>query len=157
MNNEELLYPRYEVIADFWDNPFEIGQILTCKNKQEPEMPPISELKSGKITEYLFTDYVALREGGSAMYSEPNFSNYPNLFKKLEWWEKRKESELPKYLKTTYNGTPCKVIAYELENGIIIVDDGEHITRYNFKPYTSARLPATKEDFEMHQNNSTIR
>jgi hypothetical protein len=76
MSNEELLKPRYKVIADFPYNTFgEVGSILD-------------------------------RDWGWNGDDENGFkhhiSHYPHLFKKLQWWEERKQEGMPEYVKWTY-------------------------------------------------------
>lgn len=78
MNREKidkLLEPRYEVIADYPDmNGWEVGEILD-------------------------------RDWGWNGDDEGGFKNrisqYPHLFRKLEWWERRRGIEMPKYAKVT--------------------------------------------------------
>jgi len=93
---EDLLKPRYKVIADYPFCPFEVGEIL-----YEHE---------GKF--YVYED--------SGRYPI-NPEAFPAVFKKLEWWEERKESEMPKYVKNAADGyifelmeqskhTPCLVV-----------------------------------------------
>jgi len=77
MNAKELLKDRFEIIANYPDNDFgDVGDILDrnwCKypNGNEQETPIWS------------------------------ISDFPNIFKKLEWWEKRKIEDMPMYLKQT--------------------------------------------------------
>lgn len=66
MDIEQLLKPRYKVIADYPFSAYTVGQII------------------------LIHDY------------NPNkdlFKMYPHLFKPLQWWEERKESDMPQYVK----------------------------------------------------------
>jgi len=63
---DDLMKPRYKVIADYPDNEFSVGEILP------------DEVVSNEEDEIL---------------------KYPHLFKKLEWWEERRESEMPEYVK----------------------------------------------------------
>lgn len=46
----------------------------------------------------------------------PKYSDYPHLFRKLPWWEKRERSEMPMYLKTTYFGRVeiCKIADWNM-------------------------------------------
>lgn len=71
----DLLKPRFEVIAEFPNNDF------------------------GKIGTILDGDYSEFKEN-SINIEEWKLSDYPHLFRKLNWWEKREESEMPMYLKT---------------------------------------------------------
>ncbi len=71
MTVEELLKPRFEVIADYPNSGYEIGEIIECKKP---------------LTDEEFVNA---------------FLEYPHLFKKIQWWEKRQKHEMPKYLKHT--------------------------------------------------------
>lgn len=75
---EELLKPRYEVIALYPDCDFKIGQIIEFEDRDE----------KGILT---------FRE--SEYWSPQDFDNYPHLFRKLSWWEKRSVEEMPEYVK----------------------------------------------------------
>lgn len=72
MTAKELLKPRFEVIGIYPNSPFEIGDILTFDGViygcNEPQ----------KFERYP--------------------QDYPNLFKKLNWWEHRKIEDMPKKL-----------------------------------------------------------
>jgi hypothetical protein len=69
MTPEELLRPRYKVIAEF---------------------PRIEDFEGCEIDNIIIT------------LSEDNlYEKYPHLFKKLGWWEDRKEEDMPMYLKRT--------------------------------------------------------
>lgn len=74
MKIEELLSARYEVIANYPRSLYEVGHIIHE-----------SENLEGKV---FFTTEV---------------QKYPHLFKKLDWFKDRKESEMPQYLKFVYN------------------------------------------------------
>lgn len=43
---------------------------------------------------------------------EAYYSQYPHLFRKLSWWEKREESEMPEYLKSAEDKNLCKVVEH---------------------------------------------
>lgn len=83
MSTEELLKPRYKVIADFWNSPFKVGHIIemTGKSKRFP-------LMGGNNMENWET-WIDTDGGGANCYSIIKFESYPHLFKKLEWWEER--------------------------------------------------------------------
>jgi hypothetical protein len=69
MTNEELMTPRFRVIADYPNSLFKIGEILTGNQR-------------------LFCDKNSER-----------YSDFPNIFQPLEWWEERSLEDLPKYLR----------------------------------------------------------
>lgn len=72
MTPDELLKPRYKVIADYPGNLWQIGEILD-------------------------------RDWGWNGDDENGFKNkvsdYPHLFKPLQWWEDRKKDDMPDYVK----------------------------------------------------------
>lgn len=72
---DHLLTPRFEVIADYPNSQFKVGEILDRDWAEYPYGDESTESPNWKV------------------------SNYPNLFRPLNWWEKRTEEEMPKYLK----------------------------------------------------------
>lgn len=75
MTKEQLLKPRWKVIADFPDSDFKVGSIEDrnwCKYVNGEDA----------------TDGIAW-----------NISDFPHLFKELEWWEERAIEDLPDYVK----------------------------------------------------------
>lgn len=78
---EELLKPRYKVIADYPGCKFKIGNILTYVR----EIAQTYDLWRNEKT------------GVEIIYS--GFGAFPHLFKKLEWWEDREPGEMPEYVK----------------------------------------------------------
>lgn len=85
MTNEELMTPRFKVIEDYPNSLFKIDEILTGNER-------------------LFCDKNSER-----------YSDFPNIFKPLEWWQERSLEDLPKYLK--FNE--------EIRTGIRSVNDEE--------------------------------
>ena len=65
---EDLMKPRFKIIADYPGNTREIGSITT---------------------EIMTASY---------------FRKYPENFKELFWWEERKEIDMPRYVKSRYDG-----------------------------------------------------
>ncbi len=95
----DLLAPRFEAIADFWENPFKIGDVLTFTHEREPLFPPFEEMEAGNVTNHLFTEFIPCKDGGSAMYDIEGFKPYPHLFRNMRWDEKRTLEEMPEYVK----------------------------------------------------------
>ena len=83
MTKEELLKPRWKVIADF----------------------PDSDYKVGDIEDRNWTKYVNGEDDTDGIVWQ--ISDFPHLFKQLEWWEERTISQLPDYVK--YNNRIYKV------------------------------------------------
>jgi hypothetical protein len=75
MTKEELLKPRYIVIAHFPYSGYKIGDII-C----------------GNIFQLYNEDYI-----------KHECASYPALFNSIGWWEERDEKDMPEYVK--YKGT----------------------------------------------------
>ncbi len=88
MTAEELLKPRYEVIADYPNNPHKIGDVIQANpNQQSIHLTTISYAND-------FGDRVNQQEWAAPT----SFDKYPHLFRKLNWWEHRKVEDMPKKL-----------------------------------------------------------
>lgn len=73
MAPEELMKPRYKVIADYPKSLYHVGDIINAGSTGE---------------DCIYCD----REG-------PRMRHYPHLFKKLEWWQDRAPEDMPEYVK----------------------------------------------------------
>ena len=73
MSNDELLKPRWKVIADYPKSLYHVGDILNGGWRSE--------------------DLIYCDTQG------PRWSHYPHLFKKLEWWEERELNQMPMFIK----------------------------------------------------------
>ena len=129
---EQLLQPRYKVIDDYpsieRDN-WCVGDII------EPE---------------------------GQKFAQPNelvafLSRYPNLFRRLEWWEERQPEDMPEYLcdafipKSSEYHQVYKVDKYDFRSNTIIVNSCQ-LTLYSF---IKTKIPATKEEYDNFINNKT--
>jgi hypothetical protein len=122
MAPEELMKPRYKVIALYPNSPFKIGEVL--------------ELGKDEYDAWVYLyDY-----DGVDLWHESYFNSYPHLFKKLEWWEGLKPEEMPSYVKHK-NGNIYKVSEYS-EGLIGVVIEG------GFWAHLKNLFPATKEQYE---------
>lgn len=128
LSKEELLVPRFKVIADFPYNPFNIGQILT----------PFFVEDSPNIKKwYVQNDYD---------YSWINVEEYPAIFKPLEWWEDRSFEELPEYLKFS-SGEVYKVLKYTKDH--FTIDPKQHATSNRWPiNWLSVISPSTRDEYE---------
>lgn len=120
MNTEELLKPRYKVIADYPNSPYTVGDVYKFKKKLRNSF---YEKENGFSPANLYAP-----------------DQYPHLFRKLEWWEERNETDLPQYVKHGQNGKPRKVVRIYREN--IIEFEGGRTRRLNEK-----YLPSTLEEY----------
>jgi hypothetical protein len=80
MDVQELLKPRYKVIAEWPGGDYLQGDIFIMGADEDGTM-------LDKI-HFVF---------------EHTCKKYPHLFKPLQWWEERKESEMPEYVKLNTN------------------------------------------------------
>jgi hypothetical protein len=83
MSNEDLMKPRYKVIADYPGNIMPVGSIFW------------DDIESVEI----ITPTGSRSVQGSYPYRDKH--KYPHLFKPLQWWEERKPEEMPEYVKIT--------------------------------------------------------
>lgn len=114
MSIEELLKPRFKVIADWLGNDcFIVGDIF-------------------------FDDDIRRT---TKKWKNAVFSGFPHLFKKLEWWEERKKSDMPEYAyDNAYDNKIGKVIR--------VLDRGVCITQKDNLVNWVDCYPATKEEYQ---------
>lgn len=137
MTPEELLKPRYIVIADYPEierHNIKIGDVITTE---------ATAMYADKIQDG--TPVVAI-----------DHEIFPAIFKKLEWWEEREEEDMPDYVKMSRTNEVFHVdgrnirhefsamrgyfgLKYQTGGGTYI-GDGE--PRF---------LPATKEEYENYK------
>lgn len=119
MTVEQLLIPRIKCIEPFLGMEYQGWELnMIC------DVPPVDD--------YQF------------VMSLPQ--KYPLNFKLLEWWEERKIEDMPKYVKTTYDGTVNKVIKYDFKTDTIFMEDPIRPYQFSLKSYLSARVPATEQE-----------
>jgi hypothetical protein len=104
MKIEELLSARYEVIADYPQSMYEVGYVIHESMNLE-----------GKK---FFTTEV---------------HKYPHIFKKLDWFKDRKESEMPEYLKFVWGD---KIDEIRKVKSWLYGDESE-----SWKPIKERKLP----------------
>lgn len=124
MSPEELLIPRYKLIADYPTNQIPIRTIISLPQNITTE---------------------------SMRLEKEFYEKYPHLFKELHWAEDRKEEDLPKYIKHPISGQIEKVIGYTLWSegwsvtlpSNTVVCGGSTLRFY---------LPATEEEYLNYKN-----
>jgi hypothetical protein len=80
MEPNDLMKPRYEVIADYPGSPFNIGDIFKTRYGGS----------CGQVAD------VYMQFGDDKIIP---VDGYPEIFRPLAWWEKRELEDLPKYVK----------------------------------------------------------
>ncbi len=101
MSEQELLQPRYKVIADYPYSPYTIGSLMedTGTRFLLSRTNCYDDFKMDIVEQ---DNYV----------SEETILKYPHLFKKLDWWEQRKNSDMPEYIKNRHTGICHKVFEW---------------------------------------------
>lgn len=111
LSKEELLKPRYQVIADYPNNDyFPVGYI-----------------------------YTPSKSGGGRIYCDEKskkFSDFPHLFKPLSWWEERSIEDMPKFLRVGNNGVIREVQEYHLRIDEVIFVGGKRRKLKQYQPAT---------------------
>lgn len=110
MKPEDLLKPRYKVIADYPGNKLKVGDILIKYVFPETE-------------NYCYVTNPEILLLGDNLRKE-EVEQYPHLFKKLEWWEERKPEDMPEYVKCGENGKPRKVKEWNMRWGLVEFEGG---------------------------------
>ncbi len=134
MTTEELLIPRYKVIADYPDSSFKIEDILFPFYVED-------STESGRWYVQEDRDYTWI-----------NPSLYPAIFKKLEWWEERSLEELPEYVES--DNTIYKLYCKNIINGwwrVQPLSNEFGIEFINIK--CKDTLPSTKEEYQLQKLN----
>lgn len=125
MTTEQLLVPRYEVVADYPDSTKPIGTIIELNN----------------------ADAVWLKRQCSF------YDKYFNLFKKLQWWEKRELKDMPEYVRVDGEpdddlfGQVVKVTKWDMSDSSDAICDIDN-EYYKSIGRESTIFPATQADYE---------
>lgn len=137
MKVEDLLKPRYKVLADWPESQF--------SSKDSPAS--MISYWVGRIIIY----------GEIGVQTQIKYDKYPHLFKKLEWWEDREESEMPEYLKSC-----SKPINHSDRFSNVLIKCGQDVfwnsNKFSFNKYGFVQAyggiwienfsPSTKEEYE---------
>jgi hypothetical protein len=117
MTVEELLKPRYKVIADYPDSEkfCKVGEILDRN--------------------WAWHD----GEGNERLVSE-----YPHLFKKLEWWEDRRIEDMPVYVRDVVERRIMKVKEHFLGTRGDSCQPFDIQASYNYERLT----PSSQQEYE---------
>src|ERR1700733_717010 len=133
MTSEELMKPRYKVIADWPGMPYNVGDIL-MQDFEDSNIWVIPSL--GMRSPHLF--------------AHPE--NWPHLFRRLQWWEDMKPGDLPEYVKIVKKDPvifPLKEVKIvQNENLVFIVDsDGDAIWMLDIGSDEPTIEPATEQQY----------
>lgn len=132
MSVRELLKPRYEVIADYPESGFSVGDILKWDENG-----------------------IGWKAEGCDDFYEFGIHKYPHLFRRLEWWEHRKDEDLPKYIRFIKDymdykkGSLYKVESWGEITGIRL--EGKKYGLYR-KQAIWCMLPASEKEYQKSAN-----
>ncbi len=136
---EKLLKTRFEVIASYPNTKFEVGDILTKY-----------DFKTSKEGAYCYVTNTESPLQGSVL--KKDFAEtMPHLFKKLNWWDYRKKSEMPIYLKSLQFEEAYKIQDWDMNIlfGFIVDRSGCDLLLY--KPEYGYE-PITEEEYNLITN-----
>jgi len=123
MTKEELLKERYKVVLNYPGSMFKVGEIIEA------------------------TEFPKRWAGEKFNLINDHPANYPDIFKKLEWWQGVTIGDLPMYLKLT-TGSIFKIQEWALgvtKAAIFVNDRFVDISLYG-------TLPATEEEYNSFIN-----
>lgn len=126
MTVQELLIPRYKVIADYPLSKmyFNVGDVLTWDEKNQ----------AYRIGEPKFVSM-----------SKETVEAFPHLFKKLEWYEERKPEELPKFVKDKFGERVRIIKVKKIEVGV-----NQYVYHSGGISLLENVIPASKEEYEAY-------
>lgn len=124
MDTEQLLAPRFKVIASYPNSIFKVGEVIT----------------------------IGRHEGVFCDPDGPKYSDFPAIFQRLQWWEDLHVDDFPAYVKVATDctclpfGTIHKVLAWMHLGPVISVGEGDNV-RFSVSDF----LPATLTDYLTYQ------
>lgn len=123
MTTEELLIPRVEVVIDYPNSPFKIGDILMYDGG---------------------TYYIDCNQNVCGYKSD--IEKYHSIFRKTRWHEKREDADLPIYLKdNTVGKIIIKVFKYNFEKPLTFISEANKYSGY--RSTLQCYLPATEQEY----------
>lgn len=134
LTKEELMHPRFMVIADWPDNYyFQVGGIIS-----------LNKLMAGIYPQYEFEDCK-----GTHSYLEDFFKKYPHLFKPLQWWEERNPEDMPQYAKRRHNGKSEWVVS-KIDGQFFILQSWANIGELEL-------LPSDELEYTAYQSSQKLK
>jgi hypothetical protein len=138
MTPEELLKPRYKVIADYPGNEWKVGDIL---------------------------DRDWGWDGDDESGFKHHVSDYPHLFKKLHWADERPVEQMPRYIKGKervyeVTGWSKDIIGHFYPKNkveVFIKEDSENFSNIEWHFFKDQFLPATADDYNAYLQTLTVK
>lgn len=138
LTKEQLLSPRYKVIADYPGSHFDVGDTLLY-------------LKLNSA--YTYRRIGGIKHKSWESIGQPTFKSpesFPHIFRLMDWWEERTPEDMPRFV---------KLPSGEVHSVTTIEKDHTGELFYNFigdesgiGMYFSFSEPATQEDYNSYIN-----
>lgn len=148
MTPEELLKPRYKVIAEDTSGDWNLNSILEFNPDWQNR--PVHTLYDDE---------------GSRSFSPAYFDQFPHLFAPLPWYADRKPEDMPEYLKVNvdntalFNGDYHKVHVWKINAAghfyCLLEVDRQKSLADMFRYFPEHFIPATKEEYDNYMNQNT--
>jgi hypothetical protein len=107
----ELLTPRYQVVADYPNSPFNVGDVLVIEKRELHEF-----VRHG----HLVTLHSTIQQ-------------YPHLFRLMNWWEQRPKGDMPEYVRWRKTGVISKC---EWSGNVCVINGVKFPSLNTFTPAT---------------------
>lgn len=125
---EELLKPRYKVIADYPKSIYNVGVIINAGTTSE---------------DCIYCD----REG-------PRMRHYPHLFQPLPWWSDRSVEDMPQFVKSIkqeYDHGVAVGNIIKVKEWVLLSETMYVIQSKTREYHPSCFVPATREEYELYK------
>ena len=124
---KNLTQPRYLVIADYPNSPFNVGNILT----QHTQFNKDAYFVNGNL------------------YTDRHPEDYPHIFRLLHWWEFRDEKDMPEYVKIVDKSEIVKIHSIVKDIGFNFFDGNN----WRYKVFSTNTVPATLNEYNEYIKN----
>lgn len=162
MESEDLLKPRIKVVNDFWDNPFEVGEVIQFEDyKDYYDFITGDVLGKDWMTNFyeLKKPHQSFTEGTRLCWNMRSFTPYPHLFEQLQWHQDRMLEDMPEYIRygeydsahSIYKITAYNPIGYE-NYFPCAIGENNRVKDY-FLPHFRNSFPATEQEYNAQCQN----
>ena len=140
LTTEQLLQPRYRVLALYPFSPYKVGEII---DPYEGRFPVLNIPGHDLLGRIVFTQHgLPITEA----------DKYPHLFQRCHWSEGRTKEEFPEYLRYDESGIADKVLSVKCNDaGFVVEIETEAEPGYYYRADIYDR-PATKEEYEQYKS-----
>ncbi len=137
LTKEQLLQPRYRVIADYPFSPYKNGDIIEPKDGYWIA----SRVQSFEAFELRTVEH---------SFEERELTKYTNLFERARWSDNRLREDFPEYVLYDKTCVPAKVLSVKCDEAGFVTEvetDAEPEEYYRAAIWD---FPATKEEYEAY-------